>query len=256
MQKKLNELRSSEDTAPAMAKAKTKGKAKGGGEQVDPNAPLAMAALEGEVSDLALRVRGEPDLKGEVVPRAFPVALKHPSTPALTSEGSGRLELAEWLASPDHPLTARVMANRVWGHLFGRGLVGTVDNFGLSGEAPTHPELLDHLATRFVSNGWSVKSLIREIVLSRAYRLSTTHDAGNQSIDEAIACTGGRTCGDSKPKRSAIRSSPPVACCKRNVPGERPWMQATVPNGKAKGKKSASTPPIPSPVPFAASTCP
>jgi hypothetical protein len=249
LQKRLNELRSSEDTAPAMAKAKTKGKAKGGGEQVDPNAPLAMAAVEGEVADLALRVRGEPDLKGEVVARAFPVALKHPSTPALKSEGSGRLELAEWLASPDHPLTARVMANRVWGHLFGRGLVGTVDNFGLSGEAPTHPELLDHLATRFVANGWSVKSLVREIVLSRAYQLSTTHDAGNQSIDE-----DNRLHWRANLRRleaEAIRDSLLAAggMLQPERPDGAPMDASDRPNGKAKGKKRGDTAdPIASPV--------
>ena len=153
-------------------------------EKIDPNAPLAMAAAEGKIAELALRLRGEPDLKGDVVPRAFPVILSQKSVPAPSKEGSGRREMAQWLTSREHPLTARVMANRVWAHLMGRGIVETVDNFGASGALPTHPELLDHLATRFVDGGWSVKSLIRSIVLSRTYRLGATHIAANAKADE------------------------------------------------------------------------
>lgn len=88
-------------------------------------------------------------------------------------QGSGRLELAEAITHPDNPLTARVMVNRIWHHLFGRGLVETVDNFGLQGKIPSHPALLDHLALRFIDQGWSIKSMIREIVLSEAFRRST-----------------------------------------------------------------------------------
>lgn len=154
------------------------------GEAVDPNAALAMATTDGEVHDLALRVRGEPDMKGDIVPRAFPVVLKQVSAPKLTDHSSGRLELAKWLTSRNHPLTARVMVNRIWAHLLGRGLVETVDNFGASGASPTHPELLDHLATRFMDNGWSVKSLVRSIVLSRTYRLSGQHLSANVEADE------------------------------------------------------------------------
>jgi len=97
--------------------------------------------------------------------------------------GSGRLELAEWIATKDNPLTARVMVNRVWLHLFGQGLVPTPDNFGMSGLRPSHPELLDHLAARLVANGWSTKRLIREIVLSRAYAMSSAYDAKDAEID-------------------------------------------------------------------------
>src|SRR5207249_10297364 len=85
----------------------------------------------------------------------------------------GRKELADWLVRPDNPLPARVMVNRIWHHLFGVGLVRSVDNFGATGETPSHPELLDHLATRFVEQGWSVKKLIREIMLSRAYQMGS-----------------------------------------------------------------------------------
>jgi hypothetical protein len=91
--------------------------------------------------------------------------------------------LADWIASPDNPLTARVMVNRIWHHVFGAGLVRSVDNFGRRGEAPTHPALLDWLAVRFVEEGWSVKKMIRAMVLSRAYRMASDHDAAAQAID-------------------------------------------------------------------------
>src|SRR5439155_26117342 len=93
--------------------------------------------------------------------------------PAMPTDQSGRVQLADWLAGKDNPLTARVYANRAWHWLLGSGLVRTVDNFGTTGETPSHPELLDHLATRFVEDGWSVKKLVRSIVLSRTYRQSS-----------------------------------------------------------------------------------
>jgi hypothetical protein len=151
---------------------------------IDPNAPLAMAVADGHVSDLALRVRGEADIKGDVVPRAFPVIFTQADSPQLPKDASGRLELAMWLTSRQHPLTARVMVNRIWAHLLGRGLVESVDNFGASGASPTHPELLDHLATRFMESGWSVKSVVRTIVLSRTYRLSGHYSEANTAADE------------------------------------------------------------------------
>jgi hypothetical protein len=96
--------------------------------------------------------------------------------PMRIRNGSGRLELAEWIASKENPLTARVMVNRVWLHLFGRGIVPTADNFGAAGQPPSHPELLDHLAITFMDNGWSVKKLIKQIVMSHAYRLDSKFD--------------------------------------------------------------------------------
>ncbi len=167
-----------------LAKLQKAGKNKRGGAKVDPNAAFAMSVRDGEAQNLALRVRGEPDMKGDVIPRGFPEILCVGEVPELPAEGSGRLELARWLTDPAHPLTARVMANRVWSHLFGRGIVPTVDNFGVMGEAPSHPELLDHLARRFAANGWSVKDLIREIMLSRVYQLSSGHVAANTAADE------------------------------------------------------------------------
>src|SRR5262249_38685105 len=116
---------------------------------------LAMGVRERRFpADSPLYNRGELDQPGATVRRGFPqvLATKQPSI----RQGSGRRELAEWLSSADNPLTARVMANRVWLHLFGRGLVPTPDNFGASGLPPSNPALLDHLALSFVENGWSV----------------------------------------------------------------------------------------------------
>lgn len=135
-----------------------------------------------EPVDSPLYVRGELDQPAELVPRGF-VQVISDGTPPPVSEGSGRRELADWLASRENPLTARVMVNRVWLHLFGRGLVPTPDNFGAAGQPPSHPELLDFLAVSFMDQGWSVKTLIRQIVLSRAYQLSTTVDDRNLEVD-------------------------------------------------------------------------
>jgi len=132
-------------------------------------------------SDSRVYNRGELDQPGETVRRGFPQVLTS-RQPAM-SRGSGRRELADWIASKDNPLTARVMANRVWLHLIGRGLVATPDNFGASGQAPSHLALLDYLAVSFVEDGWSVKKLIRTIVLSRAYRLSSQFDEKNFEAD-------------------------------------------------------------------------
>ncbi len=145
---------------------------------------LAMGVQEAfRPRDARLLGRGEVDKPGPVVPRGFVQVLDHPETPEIPRDSSGRLELAQWVASPRHPLTARVMANRIWAHLFGKGLVGTLDNFGATGQVPTHPELLDHLALSFVEQGWSVKALIREIVHSQTYRLSATFDSSNYVED-------------------------------------------------------------------------
>ncbi len=137
--------------------------------------PLAMGVRERRsASDSALYVRGELSQPGETVRRGFPQVLT--TNQPYIGRGSGRRELADWIASKDNPLTARVMANRVWLHLIGRGLVPTPDNFGASGLPPSHPALLDHLALSLVDNGWSVKKLIRTVVLSRAYQLSSQMD--------------------------------------------------------------------------------
>ncbi|RBP40437.1 cytochrome c [Roseimicrobium gellanilyticum] len=126
--------------------------------------------------------RGEATQPGEMVPRGF-VQVMFPSTPPQVTKGSGRLDLANWLASTENPQTARVMVNRMWRWLFGRGIVASVDNFGAMGEKPSHPELLDWLALRFMENGWSVKKMVREIVLSRTYQLSSQHAPQNFAAD-------------------------------------------------------------------------
>jgi mono/diheme cytochrome c family protein len=173
--------------APELANKAKNAKAKPNAEPVeaDPKANLAMAVVDGNVVDVPLRVRGEPDLKGEIVPRGFPKIFNNIHAANLTQQSSGRLELAIWLSSPDHPLTARVFTNRVWLHLMGKGLVETADNFGASGSPPSHPELLDFLSHRFMEEKWSIKKLVRHIVLSRSYRLSGQHSAENNAIDEA-----------------------------------------------------------------------
>ncbi len=149
-----------------------------------PDRPKAMAVADGDkIADLHVCVRGNVHNKGETVPRGFLQVATRGAMPVLSRKESGRRELAQWLASADNPLTARVMANRVWHHLFGVGLVRTVDNFGVTGETPSHPELLDHLALRFVEEGWSVKKLIRSIVLSHAFQMSSELNAESMKLD-------------------------------------------------------------------------
>ncbi|MEX0819397.1 MAG: DUF1553 domain-containing protein [Pirellulaceae bacterium] len=145
--------------------------------------PKAIAVDEfKEIGDCEICIRGEHRNRGEKIPRGFlQVALTGEPAEIPTST-SGRRELADWIADARHPLTARVIVNRVWYHLLGEGIVRSVDNFGELGERPTHPELLDELATRFVRPSgdqgfaWSVKRLVREIALSRTYQMNSAHD--------------------------------------------------------------------------------
>ena len=132
---------------------------------------FCMAVQPREPRDARLLVRGEFDQPAQQVPRGFVQVLDENSI-SIDSDSTGRLELAEWIGSAENPLTARVMVNRIWMHLIGRGLVTTSENFGASGEAPSHPELLDYLAVEFVDNGWSVKQIIKQVVTSRTYRMS------------------------------------------------------------------------------------
>ena len=135
-------------------------------------------------TDCELRLGGEFDQKGEPIRRGFLSAIGlSGDLIEVNRDQSGRLDLARWLTHRGNPLTARVMVNRIWHYLFGQGLVRTVDNFGLLGERPTHPELLDHLAVAFMDDGWSIKSMIRRIVLSRTYRLSTSFDEEQATRD-------------------------------------------------------------------------
>ena len=134
----------------------------------------AHGVREGKViGDTELRIRGETERLGPTVPRGFLTAFSVPGATVVPASASGRLELAQWITHPANPLTARVAVNRVWAHLWGQGLVTTTDNLGVKGDVPSHPELLDHLANEFIRDGWSIKRLVRRLVLSRAYGLGT-----------------------------------------------------------------------------------
>jgi cytochrome c553 len=137
------------------------------------------------IGDTEVRVRGLAEQLGPTAPRGFLSAFEVPDAPKVNSTSSGRLELADWMIHPNNPLTTRVFVNRAWQHLFGAGLVQTVDNFGTTGDTPSHPELLDHLATRFVHDGWSVKKLVRTLVLTRAYQLGSDATEMHRKIDPA-----------------------------------------------------------------------
>ena len=141
---------------------------------------MALGVREAKtIGDTEIRVRGEAEKLGPTVPRGFLSVLDFPTRRESIPQQSGRLELAYWLTSAHNPLTARVMVNRVWHHLFGQGLVKSVDNFGVTGDTPSHPELLDFLAARFVREGWSIKKLVRSIVLTHGYRLSSDEVPAN-----------------------------------------------------------------------------
>lgn len=131
-----------------------------------------------EPGDIRIHVRGSVHNQGAVVPRGFLRVLPVTESFPIPDKSSGRLQLAQWLAHPQNPLPARVMVNRIWHHLFGAGLVRTIDNFGTTGERPTHPDLLDYLADRYRTQGWSTKTLIKEIVMSRTYRQSSVPAMG------------------------------------------------------------------------------
>lgn len=151
---------------------------------------LAMGTTESsDPFDAQILIRGEEDKAVERAPRGFIRAIYTGDEEEIPADQSGRLQLAHWMTSPENPLTARVMSNRIWHWLFGQGIVPSLDNFGSTGQAPSHPELLDHLSIRFAELDWSVKQLIREIVLSRTYRMSSEYkddyfqvDPGNQFL--------------------------------------------------------------------------
>jgi hypothetical protein len=150
-------------------------------EELDPYFPYLHGVQDLESpADLAVSVRGDPYNLGEVVSRHFLTALT-PDDPVPFSEGSGRLELAEAILA--EPIAMRVIANRIWKEHFGTGIVDTPSNFGTAGERPTHPDLLEYLATTFVENGMSIKDLHRRIMLSSVYQLSTTYDDAAYAAD-------------------------------------------------------------------------
>ena len=151
-----------------------------------PYFPKVYAVTEGTPVNARIMVRGEPASLGPEAPRGFLTILGGQKVPN-EEKGSGRLQLAEWVTDPKNPLTARVMVNRIWLWHFGRGLVATPDDFGTRGEAPTHPELLDYLASRFLESGWSVKKMHRLIMVSRAYQMASGDDAKNALKDSKNA---------------------------------------------------------------------
>jgi len=158
--------------------------------------PSILGVLEGKApADARIDLHGDPRQPGPVVPRGVPRAFGS-ANPPIPGNQSGRLQLAHWLTDSQHPLTARVMVNRVWSHLLGRGIVDSTDNFGTRGSRPTHPKLLDYLAVRFMASarraprtvgsdgyGWSIKKLIRQIMLSRVYQLASQGNQATESID-------------------------------------------------------------------------
>jgi hypothetical protein len=159
-----------------------------------PEIPTAMGVTDGEIADVRVHVRGDHLTLGDAVNRRFPVILAGQTQPSLPVKQSGRLEMARWLASKDHPLTSRVMVNRVWRWHFGRGLVGSTDNFGILGDLPSHPELLDWLASMFATGDfpsapgasaspWSLKKLHRLMMLSSTYQQSSRQDPRAAAAD-------------------------------------------------------------------------
>ena len=150
-------------------------------EKTAPDIPRAMAVSDGTTQDLRVHVRGNYLTLGEPAPRALPQVFD--ATRAMPTNSSGRLQLAEWLAQPDHPLTARVMVNRLWHWHFGEGIVRTPDDFGRQGDAPTHPELLDWLARRFVASGFSMKAMHRLVMNSATYQMGAGFDAKASARD-------------------------------------------------------------------------
>jgi len=155
---------------------------------------MAYAVAEGKkIEDAMVQMKGDPAKPGPVVKRRFLTVLGGAELPP-SEKGSGRLQLAGWLTDKQNPLAARVMVNRIWQHHFGRGIVPTPNDFGRQGRPPTHPQLLDHLASRFIASGWSIKTMHREIMLSRTYRqagslVTGTGDVGQETGNNVTTIT-------------------------------------------------------------------
>ena len=148
-----------------------------------PKLPTAMAVEDRKIEDLAVHIRGDYLTLGETAPRGVPMPFDFSGRYRVDDKTSGRLQLARWLTDDEHPMTARVIANRVWHWHFGNGLVRTPDDFGIRGAKPTHPELLDWLASELIRSGWSIKHLHRLILRSSAYQMSTANNARAAEAD-------------------------------------------------------------------------
>ncbi len=189
LQKELQALKDSLKSTPVADKPQVEERIKAAEAAVRehgasaPNIPRAYAVADGPTAaDAAVQAKGDPAKPGRVVPRRFLQVLGGASLPP-GSRSSGRLELAGWITDPANPLTARVLVNRVWHHHFGRGLVPTPNDFGRQGRPPSHPELLDWLARRFIESGYSIKSLHRLILASRTYQQSTRRSSESIELD-------------------------------------------------------------------------
>lgn len=170
-----------------------------------PPREMVMSVVEEpKISDTRVHIRGSVHTLGETVPRGFLQVAIVGKAPAPPQNQSGRRELADWIASSSNPLTARVYVNRVWHWLFGEGLVRTVDNFGTTGEKPSHPELLDRLALDFMADGWSTKRLIRRIVLSKAYRRDSNVESDSPDPENRLLAHANRRRLDAESLRDAI----------------------------------------------------
>lgn len=152
-------------------------------EKKRPQFAMAMGVTESKPEDLRIHLRGSHVVLGKLVSRRFPQVLTGDEQPTIIPSNSGRLELAEWMTRPEHPLTSRVIVNRIWHWHFGRGIVSSVDNFGMLGQKPTHPELLDWLACELVENEWSLKHVHRTIMLSQTYQTSTRFQESGYEAD-------------------------------------------------------------------------
>jgi hypothetical protein len=183
---------------------------------------------EKTIADTRIHIRGNVHTLGEPAPRGFLQVVVRDNAFKLPAKESGRRQLAEWLTSAENPLPSRVYVNRAWHWLLGSGLVRTTDNFGTTGEAPSHPELLDDLASRFVEDGWSTKKLVRRIVLSHTYRQSSTADAKSAQVDpenRLLSHMNGRRL-DAECIRDAILSASGQLKLDRGGPGFKPDLAA------------------------------
>ncbi|MFT7514828.1 MAG: hypothetical protein ACI9QL_004053 [Candidatus Omnitrophota bacterium] len=148
-----------------------------------PSLPMAMGVQDGRPEDTPILVRGDVAKRGPIAQRGFLQVIARNQRPEIPKDQSGRVQLAEWISARENPLTARVTVNRVWHHLFGQGIVPTVDNFGETGERPSNLPLLDHLALSLMEHDWSIKHLIKTVVLSRTYQLSSESNEMNYQAD-------------------------------------------------------------------------
>ena len=175
-------------------------------EKAAPELPSTMGVTDATniVQALPIHIRGSHLTLGQPAPRGFPQVMQVASLrPEMPAQQSGRLELARWLASPEHPLTARVMVNRIWRWHFGQGLVGSTDNFGVLGERPSHPELLDWLARRFIAEGWSVKAMHRLVMNSATYQRAAQQGAG----EKEYLVISNQSAAETKPARLLTKHS-------------------------------------------------